>query len=188
MLMRSTETDNMAAPMKNLLLVDDDETFREQLARALFRRGYDCRMADTGEAALEIARQQAPDAAVVDLRMPGISGIETVRVLHQLAPKARLLVLTGYGSIATALEAVRVGAADYLTKPVNADQVVAAIEGVTPHAEPAPATVPSLDLVEWEHIQRVLHDCDGNISKAAGILGVHRRSLQRKLNRYAPGR
>lgn len=178
----------MTVAMKNLLLVDDDETFREQLSRALLRRGYACQMAPTGEDAVTMARQQAPDVAVVDLRMPGMSGIETVKALHQIAPRARLLVLTGYGSIATALEAVRVGAADYLTKPVNADQVVAAIEGLPTNAEAAPATVPSLDLVEWEHIQRVLHDCEGNITKAATILGVHRRSLQRKLNRYAPGR
>ena len=174
--------------MKKVLLVDDDDTFREQLSLALLRRGYDCRMASTGEAALDAAREVVPDVAVIDLRMPGISGIETVRALYQSYPQARLLVLTGYGSIATALEAVRVGAADYLTKPVNADQVVAAIEGKPFASEAEHSTAPSLDLVEWEHIQRVLHDCEGNISKAATVLGVHRRSLQRKLNRYAPGR
>jgi two-component system response regulator RegA len=178
----------MAEAVKNILLVDDDATFREQLAKALFRRGYDCRTAGHGEEALALAGASPPDAAVVDLRMPGMGGMATIRSLHQLVPEARLLVLTGYGSIATALEAVRLGAADYLTKPVNADQVEAAIRGLPPEPEVLPGPAPSLDLVEWEHIQRVLHDCEGNISKAAVVLGVHRRSLQRKLNRYAPGR
>lgn len=177
-------------PSSNLkvLLVDDDVTLREQLAKALHRRGIDCLLAAGGAEAMQKARTAPLDAAVIDLRMPGMGGLETVQALHAALPAARLVVLTGYGSIATALEAVRLGAADYLTKPVSADQVEAAIRGVASLPGGAPPTVPSLDLVEWEHIQRVLHDCDGNISRAAVVLGVHRRSLQRKLNRYAPPR
>lgn len=175
------------AKIKHVLLVDDDASFRDQLARALQRRGYHCDTVADGEAAREHASDHAIDVAIIDLRMPGIGGIETVQALHLLVPEARLIVLTGYGSIASALEAVRHGAADYLTKPVNADQVAAAIEGVPANADAA-ETAPSLDKVEWEHIQRVLSDCEGNISKAAEVLGIHRRSLQRKLNRYAPGR
>ena len=177
--------------MKRILLVDDDDILREQMSRALQRRGYACADVSHGEAAISYVQHHDIDAAVIDLRMPGISGLETVAALHARQPAARLIVLTGYGSIATALEAVRLGAADYLTKPVNADQVAHAIEGKpvsTSISSAEEEAVPSLDMVEWEHIQRVMTDCGGNISKAAQVLGLHRRSLQRKLNRYAPGR
>ena len=106
-----------------------------------------------------------------------------MRELKQLDPTTNVVVLTGYGSIATALESVRAGATTYLTKPVDADQIVAAFDGGAPRA-PGPQGMPSLARVEWEHIQRVLADCDGNVSQAARLLGIHRRSLQRKLAKY----
>ncbi|TLD69177.1 response regulator [Phragmitibacter flavus] len=171
--------------MKRILLVDDDLVFREQLALALQRRGYHCHQVPDGATALQHLQTNPIDAAVIDLRMPGISGIETVQSIHQHLPTARLIVLTGYGSIPSALEAIRLGASDYLAKPVNADHIAAAIEG-QPIDTPPPDSAPTLDKVEWEHIQRVLSDCHGNISQAAEVLGIHRRSLQRKLNRYAP--
>ncbi len=175
--------------IRHLLLVDDDDTLRERLARALRERGYQVATAGDGAAALKAAKAELPDAVVLDLKMPGSSGLETLRALHALAPQARLVMLTGYGSIATALEAMRLGAHDYLTKPADADQIVAALtrDPEQPHAEPE-VEPPSLERLEWEHIQRVLADCGDNISKAAQVLGIHRRSLQRKLQKYPPNR
>ncbi len=183
----------MSAPVLNtLLLVDDDATLRERLARALRERGYEVATAGGAYAAYELAQATPPDAIVLDLKMPDISGIEALRELLQIAPKARVLMVTGYGSIATALEAVRMGAWDYMTKPVDADQIVAALLR-DPHAveakdAPVEQDPHSLEWMEWEHIQRVLTECDGNISKAAQVLGLHRRSLQRKLQKYPPQR
>jgi len=117
----------------------------------------------------------------VDLRLPGESGLSVVKDLKSLDPATVVVVLTGYGSIATAVESMKLGAASYLTKPADADQIVAAFEGTQPADEGA---VPSLARVEWEHIQRVLADCGGNVSQAARMLGIHRRSLQRKLSKY----
>ena len=119
------------------------------------------------------------------------SGLDVVREVHELQPAARLIVLTGYGSIATALEAVRLGAADYVTKPADADQILAALRGRrAPHFDPGELskTIPSLDRVEWEYIQRVLAETGGNISRSARLLGLDRRSLQRKLSKYPPQR
>jgi len=166
----------------SLLLVDDDEVFRSRLALALRARNYDVREASTAAMAIELAESETPERAIVDLRIPGVSGLEVVKALKALDPSTEIVVLTGYGSIATAIEAVRLGARDYLTKPADADRIVAALEG-RPPGEGAEET-PSLARVEWEHIQRVLADCEGNVSEAARRLGVHRRSLQRKLARY----
>jgi two-component system response regulator RegA len=136
------------------------------------------------------AREHAPQLAVVDLRMPGRSGLELVRDLKQLDPSMHVLVLTGYGSIATAVEAVRLGAANYLPKPADADDVLAALgragAEVDVEESEAEAEVPTLARAEWEHIHRVMADCGGNISEAARRLGIHRRSLQRKLRKRAP--
>ena len=137
---------------------------------------------------IDLAREHAPDLAVVDLRLGADNGLDVVRALRPLDPTLFILVLTGWGSIATALEAVRVGANHYLSKPVDADQIVAAFKAL-PADTSAPdelPSVPSLARVEWEHIQRVLADCGGNISLAAKQLGIHRRSLQRKLSKYPP--
>lgn len=171
-----------------LLLVDDDDVFRERLARAFRQRGFSVLTAANYDEAMEQARGEAPDMAIVDLRMPGRSGLELARDLHVLDPTMRILVLTGYGSIATAIEAIRVGATYYVSKPADADDILAAFaRAEAPPLEVAPKyTAPSLARAEWEHINRVLADCGGNISEAARRLGIHRRSLQRKLRKYPP--
>ncbi len=169
-----------------LLLVDDDATLRDRLARALRARGYEGATAGNGAEALARARQDSPELVVLDLRMPDLSGLDVLRALRAEDPATRILILTGYGSIATAVEATRLGAVGYLPKPVDADDIVAAFEGGA--GGPAPIEAPSLARAEWEHIQRVLGDCGGNISEAARRLGLHRRSLQRKLQKYPPSR
>jgi two-component system, response regulator RegA len=174
---------------QSLLLVDDDERFRERLARALMERGLEVRTAAGHDEAVALAREESPELAVVDLRMPGPSGLELVRALLEIDPGTRVLMLTGYGSIATAVEAMRLGAASYLPKPADADEILAAFEKA--EAPPLSATevdlpAPSLARAEWEHINRVLSDCGGNVSEAARRLGLHRRSLQRKLQKYPP--
>ena len=170
-----------------VLVVDDDETYRGTLARAFERRGFSVLAAGSLEQALERVAGNRIDYASVDLRMPGASGIELVRALGLLSPKPVIVVLTGYGSIATALEAIKAGASHYLTKPADVGDLLRAFEGAatTPAAAPEPPLeVPSLARVEWEHINRVLAECGGNISKAARLLGLQRRSLQRKLAKY----
>jgi two-component system response regulator RegA len=174
-----------ATPPARLLLVDDDEPFRSRLARSLRARGLDVAEAASVEEAARVARAFRPERAVVDLRMADGSGLDVLAELHGALPALESVVLTGYGSIATALEAVRRGARDYLTKPVDADDVLRAFE---PEQEPAAQSVPSLQRVEWEHIQRVLADCGGNVSQAARLLGLHRRTLQRKLATRPPRR
>jgi two-component system response regulator RegA len=168
-----------------MLVVDDDEVFRTRLVRALGSRGFDVRSAENAEQALVLAREDSPEYAVVDLRMPGESGLELVRGLKAIDPTTKVVVLTGFGSIATAIEAVRLGATDYLTKPANTDEILAAFErGNDPEkVAPIPENVPSLARAEWEHIHRVLTHCGGNVSQAARLLGIHRRSLQRKLSK-----
>ena len=170
------------------LIVDDDGAFRARLCRAFELRGWEAREAAGASEALSAARELGPDLAVVDLRMPGDSGLDVVRGLRNLDATTFILMLTGYGSIATALEAVRCGANHYLNKPVDVDQIISVYRNAglpSVEAKP-PAAVPSLGRVEWEHIQRVLADCGGNVSQAAKLLGIHRRSLQRKLSKYPP--
>ena len=169
------------------LIIEDDEVFRERLCRGLRHRGWDTREAGYAEQAIAIAREFAPDLAVVDLRLPGPSGLQIVRALRSIDATLTIIMLTGYGSIATALEAVKCGADHYLTKPIDVDQLLSAYEGLRegPVAS-LPTAVPSLARVEWEHIQRVLADCGGNVSQAAKLLAMHRRTLQRKLNKYPP--
>jgi two-component system response regulator RegA len=163
---------------RSLLIVDDDTAFRERLVRAMRDRGFEATGVADHPAALEAAREESPELALVDLRLPGESGLAVVRDLKALDASTVVVVLTGYGSIATAVESIKLGAAGYLTKPADADQILAAFEGTPP---PVDAETPSLARVEWEHIQRILADCGGNVSQAARVLGIHRRSLQRKL-------
>jgi two-component system response regulator RegA len=171
----------------DLLVVDDDRALRERLARALRDRGLEVRTAASFDEAVAHAREHSPARAVVDLRMPGRSGLELVRELREIAPEVEIVVLTGYGSIATAVEAMRLGAVHYLPKPADAEDVLAAFErSPEPPAEAAEATAPSLARAEWEHINRVLADSGGNVSEAARRLGLHRRSLQRKLSKFPP--
>jgi len=174
-----------------IMVVDDDATFRARLVSALAARGMQASAAGSPEEARQIAVRVAPSRAIVDLRMPGGSGLELVSELLAIKPEMQIVVLTGYGSIATALEATRRGALDYLSKPADADQILAAFEkkSQAPQSRPAAdeaGSAPSLARVEWEHIQRILTDCGGNISRAARVLGIHRRSLQRKLSKYPP--
>ena len=170
------------------LVVDDDDIFRNRLCRAFIDRGWEAIGAADGPSALELASQSSPDLAVVDLRLPGMSGIDIVRGLRSLDETTCIIMLTGYGSIATALTATKLGANHYLSKPADADQILNAYSRISEGLNDPPGThaVPSLARVEWEHIQRVLTDCDGNVSQAAKLLGLHRRSLQRKLAKYPP--
>jgi two-component system response regulator RegA len=172
-----------------IMVVDDDATFRDRLVAALSARKLNACGSGSPAEALEAAGRFRPDRVVVDLRMPGGSGIDLVSDLLEVDSEMEIVVLTSYGSIATAMDALRRGAVDYLTKPADADQILAAFERAgetTSPPNPAPQTAPSLARVEWEHIQRVLTDCGGNISRAARVLGIHRRSLQRKLSKYPP--
>lgn len=175
----------------SLLVVDDDDVFRQRLIRAFEQRGLQAVGAGDHAQAMAAAREQRPQRAVVDMKMPGKGGLEVVRDLKALDPELKVVVLTGYGSIATALEAVRLGATHYLQKPADADEILAAFDrDESAQEDPAqqPETAPSLERVEWEHIQRVLTDCGGNISQAARVLGIHRRTLQRKLATRPPYR
>jgi len=170
------------------LVVDDDAVFRERLARALRKRGHEVVTAADASEAIVAALRESPERAVVDLRMPGRSGLELVRALKSIDPATQVVVLTGYGSIATAIDAIRLGATYYLNKPADADEVVAAFaRGAAPVVlAESDVHAPTLARAEWEHIQRVLADCGGNISEAARRLGMHRRSLQRKLQKLPP--
>lgn len=171
----------------NLLLAEDDRTFCEVLARALHSRGFEVLLAHDGACAVRLAVERTPEYAVIDLRLPDMSGLKLLQKLKEIDENTNVVVLTGYGSIATAVEAVKLGATYYLSKPATADQILASFE-----RRPAMIDVPlavrplSVDRLEWEHIQRVLTDLDGNISAAARALNMHRRTLQRKLNKYPP--
>jgi two-component system response regulator RegA len=168
-----------------VVLIDDDAVFSAVLARALGARGFVVDVANDGNRALALVREHAPDFAVLDLKLGAESGLALIPQLLAARAQLRILLLTGYASIATAVEAIKRGAHDYLAKPVDADQVVQALLGVA--AEESDATpalhTPALKRLEWEHIQRVLAECDNNISEAARRLGLHRRTLQRKLSK-----
>jgi two-component system response regulator RegA len=178
-------------PMR-LLLVDDDETFRERLARALGARGLEVATAPGPAAALVELERQRPDYAVVDLKMPGGSGLDLVPEIVARAPGIRIVVLTGYGSIASTVEALHRGAHHYLSKPADADEIIAALEGAQPASGPKsaaqPAETPTLARAEWEHMSRILADCGRNVSEAARRLGITRRALQLKLKKHPPVR
>jgi two-component system response regulator RegA len=182
-----TTTEVSRETLPSILLVDDDEILRERLAQAIRARGYEVRTAGNADEAMKEATQDSPEMAVLDLKMPGKSGLDLLRELRQHDPSTRVLMLTGYGSIATAVQAVREGAVGYLPKPADADEILSALAGKDPVAA-KPGETPSLARAEWEHIQRVLTDCNNNISEAARRLGIHRRSLQRKLHKYPPAR
>jgi two-component system response regulator RegA len=167
-----------------LLLVDDDEDFLQVLASAMRKRGFSVMLANSAEAAFDLAKNEAPEFAVVDLKMSGNSGLVLVRQLTSLNAGTKIIVLTGYASIATAIEAIKLGATHYLAKPVDADEIVAAFAKQSGNAEIELSNNPlSVDRLEWEHIQRVLAENDGNISATARSLNMHRRTLQRKLGK-----
>ncbi len=167
----------------SLLLVDDDPTFCSVLGRALEKRGFSVAIAHSVEQAMPLVQTSPPEYAVVDMKMQGASGLVLIRALHELDPNTRIVVLTGYASIATAVEAIKLGATQYLSKPANADEIVAAFGHVASAALPLDTRPPSVERLEWEHIQRVLQENGGNISATARALNMHRRTLQRKLGK-----
>ena len=169
----------------SLLLVDDDETFCEVLKSALLKRGFDVSVVHSVADAKILLNNYVPDFAVVDLNMPNESGLSLIPTLKQLNDQIRLVVLTGYASIATAVEAVKLGATNYLTKPSDADEIVNALNNQQSSdvSHDLPMQPMSTERLEWEHIQKILNQCNGNISEAARQLGMHRRTLQRKLQK-----
>ena len=167
-----------------LLLVDDDEDFLGVLAIAMRKRGFTVTLAYSAESAFELAKNDPPEFAVVDLKMSGNSGLVLVRQLNDLKAGTKIVVLTGYASIATAVEAIKLGATHYLAKPVDADEIVTAFEKKSGNVEIELSSNPlTVNRLEWEHIQRVLSEHDGNISATARSLNMHRRTLQRKLGK-----
>ena len=175
------------AEKPSLLLVDDDATFRTVLSRALEKRGFAVTTAESVEQALPLASASPPEYAVLDLKMEGASGLVLVQKLHELDPATRIVMLTGYASIATAVEAIKLGATQYLSKPANADEIVAAFGHLASADLPLNAQPPSVERLEWEHIQRVLRENGDNISATARVLNMHRRTLQRKLSKRPIG-
>lgn len=169
-----------------ILLIEDDEAFRSTLAFALKRRGLRVLEAAHARAALALT-EESLDGIVLDMRLGDESGADSIEAFRERWPTARLVVLTGYGSIPEALHTIRLGADDYLLKSAGADQILGALRGIPDRStHPAPATLPSLARLEWEHIQRVLHEAGGNVSRTAEILGIDRRTLQRKLAKLPP--
>jgi two-component system response regulator RegA len=178
----------MTSELPACLVVDDDEAFREVLAQALRRRGFTVTTAGDADTALSLARSACPGHVVLDLRLEQDSGLQLIEPLRALVPAARIVVLTGYASIATAVHAIKLGATQYLTKPADIDDIIAAFGGQLLDEEVAPPLEPTpLQHLEWEHIQRTLIACNGNISDAARKLGLHRRTLQRKLQKRPSG-
>jgi two-component system, response regulator RegA len=173
------------------LILDDNEVFAATLARSLARRGFDATVAHAGEQALQAALVTAFDYVTIDLHLAHDSGLQWIAPLRQALPQARMLVLTGYASIATTVQAVKLGADDYLAKPVNLDSILSALQcdaGGDSAALLLDAVPLTVDRLEWEHIQRVLAEHQGNISSTARALNMHRRTLQRKLGKKpAPG-
>jgi two-component system response regulator RegA len=170
----------------SLLLVDDDEPFLRRLARAMEKRGFSVETADSIAAGKAIATARPPKYAVVDLRLEDGNGLDVVEVLRKKRPESRIIVLTGYGAIATAVAAVKIGAADYLAKPADANDVTAALLAQDNNRPPPPENPMSADRVRWEHIQRVYELCDRNVSETARRLNMHRRTLQRILAKRSP--
>jgi two-component system response regulator RegA len=179
-----------ASGTRPLLIVDDDATFVRVLSRALTSRGFEVLTASHADEARALTRRHQPRHCVLDLKLGEENGLRLIPELHELVPDMRILLLTGYASIATAVEAIKRGAHDYLSKPVDADAVVRALlDGDNPpqgddDVVDAPEAPLALRRLEWEHIQRVLTECDGNISETARRLGMHRRTLQRKLSKH----
>ncbi len=171
-------SDNLAT----LLIVDDDSSFTRVLSRAMKRRGLEVAVAHSAEEALKMIPELKPDMVTLDLKMDGASGITLIGHIKASNPAARILILTGYASIATAVEAIKLGATQYLPKPADADQILAALHSEAGDPEVEIEEQPmSVNRLEWEHIQKVLNENEGNISATARALGMHRRTLQRKL-------
>lgn len=170
----------------SLLIVDDDEPFLRRLARAMEKRGFAPEMAQSVAAGKAVATARPPAYAVVDLRLEDGNGLDVVETIRDKRPDARVVVLTGYGAIATAVAAVKIGATDYLSKPADANDVTAALLANGEGLPPPPENPMSADRVRWEHIQRVYELCDRNVSETARRLNMHRRTLQRILAKRSP--
>ena len=171
---------------KTLLIVDDDAPYRQRLAQAMEKRGFKVIQAESVEAAIAAAKAEPPHYAVVDLRLTDGSGLDIVPEIRKVREDCRVVMLTGYGNIATAVVAIKAGAVDYLPKPADADQVEAALLDRKDALPPPPEQPMTADRVRWEHIQRVYEQCDRNVSETARRLRMHRRTLQRILAKYAP--
>ena len=170
----------------SLLIVDDDKPFLTRLARAMETRGFVVETADSVEEAVAKARAHPPAYAVVDMRLGDGNGLDVVAAIREKRDDARAVILTGYGNIATAVTAVKLGAIDYLSKPADADDVFAALTRTSGERAAPPENPMSADRVRWEHIQRVYEMCDRNVSETARRLNMHRRTLQRILAKRAP--
>jgi two-component system response regulator RegA len=182
--------DSVDQDFQSILLVDDSFVLRDRLAVAFQERGFRVVVAGTCDEAVELYRHDPTELAVVDLRMPGRMGLSIIADLKAIRPDVQVLILSGFGSIATAIDAIRLGAVNFLPKPADADDILNAFKRggsevqIVDNDELIP--VPTLAQAEWEHIHRILADCSNNISEAARRLGIHRRSLQRKLRKRAP--
>ena len=181
-----TAVESSLPPDRSLLIIDDDELFRTRLARAMEKRGFQVATADGVAAGIAAARQLRPDCAVVDLKLGDGNGLDVVEALRQARPDTRIVMLTGYGNIATAVAAVKAGAVDYLAKPADADEVERALQASAADKPRPPEQPMSADRVRWEHIQRVFELCDRNVSETARRLKMHRRTLQRILAKRSP--
>jgi two-component system, response regulator RegA len=173
-------------PDNSLLILDDDASFRTRLARAMEKRGFAVVMAESVAEGLAACRAKPPAYAVVDLRLEDGNGLDVVEALREARPDSRVIVLTGYGAIATAVAAVKIGAVDYLSKPADANDVEKALLSDGSDKPPPPENPMSADRVRWEHIQRVFELCDRNVSETARRLNMHRRTLQRILAKRSP--
>ena len=178
--------DDHVAKDKTLLVVDDDHAFRQRLARAMERRGFATRAAETLQEARQLAGAEPPNYAVLDMKLEDGNGLDLVPYLRDLNPDMRVVILTGYGNIATAVSAVKLGAVDYLAKPADPDDIEATLLLDSGDKPPPPENPMSADRVRWEHIQRVYELCDRNVSETARRLNMHRRTLQRILAKRSP--
>lgn len=174
----------------SIILVDDSTILRDRLAEAFQERGFRVEVSSNCDEAVEVFRRNPTDLAVVDLRMPGRPGLTVIQDLKDIHPEVQVLILSGFGSISTAIDAIRLGAVNFLPKPADVDDILNAFKRGGAEVEVPESDeeipVPTLAQAEWEHIHRVLADCNNNISEAARRLGIHRRSLQRKLRKRAP--
>ena len=189
MMMSMTEAPVTPAPIpgeRTLLIVEDDKSFLQRLARAMEARGFDVATAESVGEGLQQVEKSAPAFAVVDMRLGDGNGLDVIVALKQRRPDARAVILTGYGNIATAVNAVKIGAVDYLSKPADADDVVAALLALEGRKADPPEHPMSADRVRWEHIQRIYELCGRNVSETARRLNMHRRTLQRILAKRAP--
>jgi len=181
-----TDLDQLLSADNSLIIVDDDRAFLTRLERAMERRGFAVTSAESVAAGLAAVKSAPPAFAVVDMRLEDGNGLDVVSALHEIRPEARAVVLTGYGNIATAVMAVKLGAVDYLAKPADAEDIVKALSQESEALPEPPENPMSADRVRWEHIQRVYELCDRNVSETARRLNMHRRTLQRILAKRAP--